>query len=70
MEQITLSKHNIKVLKMLKSSMMIETHNRILFCTRRVFNTLINADECMPVFIIKKEFNGITIEWLALPSIF
>lgn len=70
MEQITLSKHNIKVLKMCKSSMMIETHNRTLFCTRRVFNTLITSDECMPVFIIKKEFNGTTIEWLALLSIF
>lgn len=70
MEQITLSKHNIKVLKMCKSSMMIETHNRTLFCTRRVFNTLISSDECIPVFIIKKPFNNIEMEWLALPSIF
>lgn len=70
MTQITLSKHNIKVLKMLKSSMMIETHNKSFFVTRRVFNILITSDECIIALIIQKEFNGNTMEWLALPSIF
>lgn len=61
----------MRVIKMLRASMLVEIGDESFLVTRRVFNILVDktADQ-IDLFIIEKEYRGIKSKWIAIPSIF
>lgn len=61
----------MRVIKMLRASMLVEIGDERFFVTRRVFNILADktADQ-IDLFVIEKEYMGSKSKWIAIPSIF
>lgn len=60
--------NNAKVIQMNRNSVVLELRpNERIFCSRRVFNTIRKNPE-ISMFSTQREHQGITHEWLAVPS--
>ena len=61
----------MRVIKMLRASMLVEIGDERFLVTRRVFNILVDktADQ-VDLFIIEKEYMGSKSKWISIPSIF
>ena len=67
----TLSKNQIQIIRMNRASVCITIANTsdIYFISRKHFNSLL-AGGTIQYVIVDKEYNGSTLQWIAVPSIF
>lgn len=68
--QMFLQIKDIKIIRMNRASMTIEFNGYPYLITRRLFNSIIQKNDRITVFVIEKEYCGVKSKWLALPSIF
>lgn len=69
MKQIVIFKKQLLegVIHMNNNSLTLAINGETYLIHRRVFNALIK-DESIPTFVIKREFAGVTTNWIAIPS--
>ena len=66
---IKLENFDIDVVHMNKASLIVRIDGEEYLVTRNVFNK-IASKQATTIFIVEKEYRGITNKWLAVPSIF
>lgn len=66
---IVISVSNHKVVNINRASVTLEIDGICYFATKKVCNKILHnlVDQ---VIVVEKEYNGSTLKWLALPSIF